>query len=202
VLFRLLDRRLEYLSTDKTITPDKFWNEYITEYVNEKPVKNFIMDCIVPRPRDLIFFINTSKNNAVGKGHSYISESDLEDAYVEYSNWVFQSLMVENGITINQLKEFLYHLVGTKSIVTYDEIRETMIKAGISTESKSEIQYFIDHLCTLSFIGREIRQDEFYFDYGYETDDKKVFLANKFNSQRFKIHNAFIPYMECEDYVR
>ncbi len=202
VMFRLLDRRIDYLRIDDSIDSNKFWMEYITENVNNYPVKNFIMNCIVPRPRDLIFFINAAKSSAVSKGHHYIMENDIANAYEEYSNWVFQSLLVENGITIEQLKEFLYHLVGEKSIIDTSLIEQAINKAKILLDSQHDIDYFIEHLCSLSFIGREIRKDEFYFDYGYDIDDKKTFLAKKYNSNRFKIHNAFMPYMECEDYVK
>jgi hypothetical protein len=149
----------------------------------------------------LIFFLNSAKNNAVAKGHNYIDENDIKSAYGDYSNWVIQSLMVENGITIAQLKEFFYHIVGESSILTYTKIQEIMEITSISNSTPEDVDYFISHLCSLSFIGREIRQNEFYYDYGYEIDDKKNFQAKKFNSGRFKIHKAFIPYMECSDYI-
>ncbi len=201
VLFRLIDERINHLSLDKSVDAEKFWELYITTHVEERPVKEFVSNCIIPRPRDLIFFISAAKNSAVSKGHHFINDNDLKAAYVEYSNWVFQSLMVENGITINQLKEFFYHIVGESSVLTQDKIEETMKIAGIDCKTPEQVEYFISHLCSLSFLGREIRKDEFHFDYGYEIDDKKLFQAKKFNSKRFKIHPAFIPYMECSDFV-
>ncbi len=202
VLFRVVDRRIEYLSLDNSISATKFWSEYITQHVNGFPVKEFIASCIIPRPRDLIFFISGSKNEAVAKGHKYITENDVKSAYDEYSNWIFQSLMVENGITIIQLKEFFYHLVGANSILTRDLIVSTMKNALIDNSTEDKIEYFITHLCTISFIGREVLRNEFYFDYGFDVDDKKLFIAKKYNSGRFKIHNAFMPYMECSDYIK
>lgn len=202
ILFRLIDKRIDYLSLDKTIDGRRFWEQYITQNVNGQTVKEFIFNCIIPRPRDLIFFINASKNSAIAKGHDYINENDLKAAYEEYSNWVFQSLMVENGITINQLKEFFYHIVGENSIILYDKIIEIMSLTTISNDTSEKVDYFISHLCSLSFIGREIRKDEFYFDYGYDIDDKKLFQAKKLNSNRYKIHQAFIPYLECADYIK
>lgn len=202
ILFRLIDRRIEFLSLDKSIDGKKFWDQYITQNVNGQTVKEFIISSIIPRPRDLIFFINSAKNSAVAKGHNHIDENDLKSAYEEYSNWVFQSLMVENGITINQLKEFFYHIVGEKSIITRPQITEIMSLAGIANQTVEQIDYFISHICSLSFLGREIRPNEFHFDYGYDIDDKKLFQATKLNSERYQIHKAFIPYMECSDYIK
>lgn len=201
VLFRLIDKRLEALSLDKSINAKKFWEHYITCNVGEQDVRDFIGNCIIPRPRDLIFFFNSAKRNAVAKGHEFINENDIKAAYSDYSNWVFQSLMVENGITIEQLKEFFYHIVGENSILSYDKIKERMGNAGILNQSKEQVNYFISHLCTLSFLGREVMKNKFHFDYGYEIDDKKLFQADKFASNRYKIHPAFIPYMECADFI-
>lgn len=202
ILFRLIDKRIEFLSIDNTISGDKFWEQYITHNVNGQTVKEYIISCIIPRPRDLIYFINAAKNNAVAKGHNHIDENDLKSAYEEYSNWVFQSLMVENGISINQIKEFFFHIVGEKSVISREKIVQIMLLTTIPNQTEKEIEYFISHICSLSFLGREIRINEFHFDYGYEIDDKKLFQAKKLNSGRYKIHRAFIPYMECADYIK
>ncbi|MBK6828179.1 MAG: hypothetical protein IPG86_15600 [Chitinophagaceae bacterium] len=202
VLFRLIDKRIEFLSLDKTLDGRKFWEQYITQNVNGESTKEYISNSIIPRPRDLIYFLNSAKNSAVAKGHDHIDENDLKSAYEEYSNWIFQSLMVENGITVDQLKEFFYHLVGDKSIITRSRIVEVMSLASIPNKNDEEIEYFISHICSLSFLGREIRLNEFHFDYGYEIDDKKLFQATKFNSGRYQIHRAFIPYIECSDYIK
>lgn len=202
VLFRLIDRRIEYLSLDKSIDGEKFWEQYITQNVNGLEVKEYITKSIIPRPRDLIFFLNRAKNNAVAKGYDFINENDLKSAYEEYSNWVFQSLIVENGITISQIKEFFYHIVGENSIITRETIIEIMERTSIPNKTDKQINYFIDHLCSLSFLGIEIRPSDFHFDYGYDIDDKKAFQAKKLASNRYKIHEAFIPYMECSDYIK
>lgn len=202
VLFRLIDRRIDFLSQDKTIDGNKFWEQYITSQVAGVDVREYISKSIIPRPRDLIFFLNAAKNNAVAKGHKYIDENDLKSAYEEYSNWAFQSLLVENGITINQLKEFFYHMVGESSIITKERIKKIMADASIENDTNEKVDYFLHHLCSLSFLGIEIRQGEFHFDYGYEIDDKKSFLAKKLSSNRYQIHEAFIPYMECADYIK
>ncbi len=73
-----------------------------------------------------------------------------------------------------------------------------MSLAEISSEQNS-IEYFIDFLCSLSFIGREVRAGEFEYQYDLDLNFKTKILANKLNSNRFKIHNAFIPFLKCSD---
>jgi uncharacterized protein YihD (DUF1040 family) len=155
VLFRLVNARLEYLSGSE-IFADTFWSKYVVQRVNGMGTKKFIISCILPRPRDLIFFLNSAKSKAVSRGHAMIIEDDFISAYNEYSAWVFQSILVENGITINQMESFLYNSLGESCFLSRNRIIELMEISGIQSDEQS-VEYFIDFLCSLSFLGREVR---------------------------------------------
>lgn len=200
VLFRIVDTRIQLLSNNR-ISPTNFWHKYIVSTVRGIDVKEFIHSCIIPRPRDLIFLLNSAKNRAVARGHEKIEEGDLLMAYEEYSNWIFQSILVENGITVKQIETFLYNTIGESSILTTPQIIDLMKSASIPIE-ESNVEYFIDFLCSLSFLGRETKSNIFEYEYDFETDVKIKILAQKFNSNRYKIHNAFVPFLECSDYSR
>lgn len=197
MLMRILDRRVEYLSKNKT--KENFWDTYIDKAVDGIPTKEYIISCIIPRPRDLIYFINSAKDIAVRRGHNVISAEDLLKAHKDYSNWIFKSILVENGVTIDQIHKFLYNVMGEHSILTKSRIEELMKDSQIPTEDKY-VDKFINHLCSLSFLGRETRPLHFEFEFDFESDEKNLILSNKLNSERFKIHNAFIPYLECSDF--
>jgi hypothetical protein len=47
VLFRLIDRRIDYLTTDSAINGRKFWEQYITDNVEGKEVKDYIINSII-----------------------------------------------------------------------------------------------------------------------------------------------------------
>jgi len=201
VLFRVLEKRIEFLSDQENISNTEFWEKYITPRVDGNSTKDFILSCIIPRPRDLIYFLSSAKSSAVSRGHNSIQQNDLISAYDDYSNWIFQSILVENGVTISQMQKFLYQVMGEKSILTRNRIVELMKKAELSTENDF-VDYFISHLCSLSFIGRETRSYEYQYEYEFEIDNKIQILAEKLNSNNYKIHNAFIPYLECSDYIK
>ena len=201
VLFRVLEKRIEFLSDSGKIDSTTFWSKYITETVDGNSCKDFILSCIIPRPRDLIYFLSSAKSTAVSRGHNSIRENDLKAAYEDYSNWIFQSIQVENGVTISELKAFFYSAMAEKSILDRQSITLLMNKAKLKTDEEF-VDYFISHLCSLSFLGREIRSLDFQYEYEFDVDDKIAILAQKYNSKRFKIHNAFIPYLECSDYIR
>ncbi|RQO31657.1 hypothetical protein DBR32_06820 [Taibaiella sp. KBW10] len=196
VLLRVIDKRVEELSEKGT---SDFWGKYICQTVDGIPTKDYITSCVIPRPRDLIYFINSAKDIAVRRGHALIQEADLITAYKDYSNWIFKSILVENGVTVKQIQTFLYNVLGENSILTKEKIEELMELSSISTNDNYSNK-FIDHLCRLSFLGREIKPLKFEYEYDFEADEKNIVLAKKLNSNRYKIHNAFVPYLECSDY--
>lgn len=198
ILLRIVERRVELLSTNKI--KENFWETYVGKIVDDIPTKEYILSCIIPRPRDLIYFINSAKDIAVRRGHNMIQETDLLAAHKDYSNWIFKSILVENGVTITQIQKFLYNIMGEHSILTKSKIEELMNLSEISTDN-NYVDEFITHLCGLSFLGRETRPLHFEFEFDFDSDEKNLILANKLNSNRYKIHNAFIPYLECSDFV-
>lgn len=197
MLMRIIDRRVEHLSKNKI--KENFWDNYIDKTVDGISTKDYIISCIIPRPRDLIYFINSAKDIAVRRGHNIITQDDLLLAHKDYSNWVFKSILVENGVTISQIQTFLYNVMGEHSILTKSTIEKLMNLSNIKTDDNYSDK-FINHLCSLSFLGREVKPLHFDYEFDFETDEKILVLSNKLNTNRYKIHNAFIPYLECSDF--
>ena len=196
-LFRIIEQRFVELSKNELL-PDKLWNKYIVDKVKGMPVKDYVYSKIIPRPRDIIYFFKDAHTNAVSRGHSIIDEDDIISAYENYSSWVFTSMMVENGITINQLKDFLYQLVGHSYIVDRETLRTSMNEANLS-DSEESINSLIEHLSTLSILGKETNTDKFEFEYDFNSKDLINAKSKKLKSNRYRIHNALAPYLALED---
>jgi energy-coupling factor transporter ATP-binding protein EcfA2 len=193
VLFRIIEER-NYILSNSQIVPQDFWENYIVKEVDNIPVQSFIYDKIIPRPRDLIFFFREAREAAIQRGHIIIDSDDVIKAYDKYSAWVFTSVIVENGITIEQMENFLYQFVGFSQVINENDIVENMIKSNIELD----IDYFINHLVSLSILGREIHANEFAFDYDFDNVMINRALAERMNVSRYKIHNAFAYYLDCE----
>ncbi len=104
----------------------EFWSKYIVDGVDGIETKEYILSCIIPRPRDLIYFISSAKSIAVSRGHQYIKENDLTAAYDDFIQiGYFKSILVENGVTINQMQDFLYNVMGESSILSRETNRRT-----------------------------------------------------------------------------
>ncbi len=121
-LYRIIEERFCILNGN--VTPDDLWKKYLVTEVNGESSKDYIYKRIIPRPRDMIFFFNKLKEIAVRRGHKGFLEVDIVDAYKQYSEWVFSSLIVENGVSVKQMEAFLYELVGTPIIINKTKILE------------------------------------------------------------------------------
>ncbi|MBK5275337.1 MAG: hypothetical protein JJE30_09840 [Desulfuromonadales bacterium] len=194
-LFRIIEERFSKLNND--IIPSELWDTYLPKVVYGEDIKDYIYKRIIPRPRDIIFYFIKMKEIAVLRGHASFLESDVAEAHKQYSEWVFSSLIVENGVSIKQMEDFLYELVGEHVVIGKDEIISRARSAQIIFENESDIEHFIDHLVALSILGRETKQDEFLFDYSLENNKKNKALARKLGSNRYKIHDALIPELGC-----
>lgn len=193
-LYRIIEERFCKLNSSE---PTQLWQNYLPEKVYGESTKDYIYKRIIPRPRDIIFFFNKIKDVAVIRGHSKFTEADIEEAYKQYSEWVFSSLIVENGVTIKQMEDFLYQLVGEQTVVDDLSILKFANDVGITFATDVDKEHFIDHLVALSILGRETGTDSFVFDYTLENNKKNKSLARKLGSKRFKIHDALVPALGC-----
>lgn len=195
LLFRIIEERFVELSLNSYL-PEDFWNLFIVDNVNGKDIKDYIMDIIFPRPRDIIYFLKSAKDTAVSRGHNRIEKNDLESAYKDYSAWVFKSIIVENGITLKQMEDFMYELMASRAIISEAEIEKKMAIAKIDP-ANGKLEKFIDHLVDLTIIGRETKSNEFSYEYDIDSSKKLKVLADKLGTKRYRIHNALVSYLEC-----
>lgn len=198
LLFRIIEERFVELS-NKSYERDDLWKKFFCSTVDGIDVKDYIMNVVFPRPRDIIYFLKAAKDKAVSRGHEKIEQLDLKSAYHEYSAWAFRSIIVENGITLKQMEDFMYELMASTSVLSRDSIIEKMQAAQIECDSPELIDKFIDHLVDLTILGRETRQGIFDYEYDVDQSKKLKVLSQKYGSNNYRIHNALIPYLECSD---
>jgi Cdc6-like AAA superfamily ATPase len=197
ILFRIIEERFVELSNNKYESSELFSRFFVPE-VNGISTKQFIVNSIFPRPRDLIYFCKSCKDTAVSRGHEVITEDDVLSAYKDYSSWIFKSLLVENNISTKRMEDFLFELVGGNNIIDEKTINEYMVNSEIPIIDERDLEKFIDNLVDLTILGREIRVNEFEFEYDVEKFKKIKAMSKKLNTKRYKIHNALLPFLECE----
>lgn len=192
ILFRIIEERFVTLSSGNYVYED-LWNQFLPKNIENTDIRNYIYSNILPRPRDIILVFNKIRENAILRGHTSFEVEDVKSALKEYSDWVFSSILVENGITIGQMEDFMYELAGEKAVIKRNEIVGKARKANINFSDDESIESFIDHIVALSILGRETQPGIFSFNFDLENDRKSKALAKKLGTDCYKIHNALVP---------
>lgn len=198
VLMRIVDKRLAV--NREGLDPALLWSRVFCPTVGNKPSKEYILDMILPRPRDLVYFIKAALSTAVNRGHTNVEERDILEAEKLYSQFVFEAIQIENGISLPELEKILFEFVGGSSILYKNEIFEIFSKIGINRKRHN---YALHHLIALSFLSLEIKLNEFRFCTSADEIQKIKRLSERYittedKAQRYQIHKAFHAYLEVE----
>lgn len=170
------------------------WGKYFSPFVDGLPVKSFIIDNIIPRPRDLITLIKSALSNAISRKHTKIEQEDLKNALDPYSHFALETLIAEVSPQFENIGEILYEFVGEEDVVNGSDIKRAMKKHKICSDDFDSLMIA---LCKLSFFGLEITLNEFKFIYNeddyikYSVMARRMVAKNNAQDQRYKIHKAF-----------
>ncbi len=197
-LFRIIDERL--ISNQQGQTSEEIWNKMFCSEISDINTRQYILDHILPRPRDIVFFIKAALSTAINRGHNRVLQDDILEAEKQYSQFALESIQVENDITIPDLQNILYEFVGCKDTITHPELLKILSNAKIENEN---YDFALHHLITLSFLGLKVKDKEFRFCSNEEDVPKIEILAKRYAQLKgkeitYKIHNAFQSYLEIE----
>ncbi|HEV2578827.1 MAG TPA: hypothetical protein VGU25_16605 [Acidobacteriaceae bacterium] len=198
LLKRVIERRF-MVADPNLLDPQEVWSKYFCEFTNSVPTKDFLTYAVFPRPRDLIYLVRASQQNAVNRGHTRIEEKDIETGVVKYSGFLLSSLMAEGSPQFRKLDDFVTQLFGGESILTIDDIRQALEDC----EGKfTSAEFVIDLLIDLNFLSYETSPDKFVFVFDEDQKSKYKVMAQKtakrIGARRFMIHPAFHAYLELE----
>ncbi len=196
-LLRVIEERFLSARPDGT-SADELWTKFFCSSVAGRPLQEYLAWRVLPRPRDLVYMCNAATISAVNARRQSVSEEDFVKAEMNYSQFAFEALLVENGITITQFEDALFEFAGGPCIMTRSAAIGVITKAlGDSTKSDA----VLERLRALSFIGTELSSGRFeYPEAGAESKRTEV-LARKYaesvhSEVRVAIHPAYRPYLE------
>jgi hypothetical protein len=197
LLLRVLEERV--MVSSGASNQDEVWSKYFCDDVIGVPIKEYLINYIIPRPRDLIYLSRAALEHAINRRHKRVEEVDIVEAQRKYSQYVLESLLVENSIQIDVLESFLYEFVGASEIADSNFILKAMKNCDIAED---KFDFVIELLCDLTFLGREVDEGRFKFSYNEDEKEKLKAMARKTiekrenKTMRFRIHNAFHSYLE------
>ena len=196
VLIRIIEERLS--ASREIADPGHIWEEVFCPTVKNESSRKYILDVVLPRPRDLVYFIKAALSVAINRGHDRIQEEDIIEAEKQYSQFVFEVIQVENGVSLPELETILFEFVGGKTTLEKSEILDIFSKSKISKDLHNDA---LLHLITLSFLGVETDRNKFRFCNNINDLNKIIKLSERFIStenftQKYQIHKAFHAYLE------
>ena len=178
----------------------ELWTRYFCAVVKQSTAREDILSRILPRPRDVVYFVKNAVSIAVNRGHTRVEEEDVLGAEKEYSKYALDSIMVENSLSLPQLENVLYEFVGCPVILTEQQVRGFFSRAHIPVEKHDAVT---SHLIGLSFLGMEVERDSFVYMDEPRDVKKNLVLANRLSEQenrrRYQVHAAFRAYLEMDE---
>ena len=197
LLLRVIEERF-VAASDVTKTPPELWRKYFCTHVRGLPPREYIVSRILPRPRDILFFVNAAIATAVNRQHGIVEDVDILTAETQYSQYALETILVENGLVVGRLEDVLYEFAGSSAIITRDDVNHCVARAKIPED---RIQQVVDRLCALTFMGVEVAENDFRFSEDACEYQRNVVLARKYaeskqNVPRYMINNAFRSFLE------
>ncbi len=197
LLLQIIERRI--YTTSSLSNPEAVWDKFFCKVVDGQPIKDYITQHILPRPRDIIYLVKEALSQACNRKHTVIEEDDIKDAQRSYSRYAMDSLIAETAASNVDLESLLFEFIGISSIVTNVDILKAMKRCGIETNKLREI---INMLCNLTFLGREVGEGRFEFQYDDDLRTKFEKMAqilqkkSKGKKIHYKINKPFRSYLE------
>lgn len=197
-LLTVVERRF-LTSEPRAAAVDALWEEYFCPFVGDEETKAFLTRITLPRPRDIVYLCNAAVARAVDRLHDQVQPEDFLAAQEVYSQYAYEALLVENGVTIPEMEDSLLSFIDAPETLSMQEIQPRLVDVGIPSE---RIQPIIEKLVAMSFLGVEVASGTYAFpEVGSES--KVAFArANRYrpevSERSFRIHPAFHRFLGIE----
>jgi hypothetical protein len=104
-------------STGVALTDAQMWMELFPGQVSGENVQDYILRRTLPRPRDVIQFLNQCRDKAGDRRHERITEQDVVDATQQFSEWKLRDLSKEYKLSYPYLEDLYVIFQNTGYIV-------------------------------------------------------------------------------------
>ncbi len=190
LLLRVIEER--FIFFDNNLNHESVWTELFCQKINNIPIRDYIYSIIIPRPRDLIYFVYCAINESINHQHNIIQESDLKKSQKDYFEFLLANTTTEYQLFYPRIKDLILSFYGSKEKIHYSTLQKKIKKY---TCTGYDIDEIVKLLINISFIGIEINNIvQFAFNdldteklYNYYLSEKKKI----FKSINIKIHPAY-----------
>lgn len=199
LLLRVIEGRYA-ASKGNDVAGAELWEKYFSPAVSGVDTRQWLLQRVMPRPRDLVFACNAAITYAANREHPIVGERDISDGFGQYSQFAVESVIVEGETSMPGVEALIYELVGGPPILLHEDL---VVAASHIPELADRVEAAIEYLRRLLFIGIETREGQYAFPVTEGEWRRSSSLADhlskaKRRPPRYEIHPAFWPYLELD----
>ena len=198
-LIEILERRFMACSRDFRV--ESIWTDLFCDTIHGRSTRDYLLSHVMPRPRDLIYVVQTAIDHCVSRSHKRIESDDLLDALQDYYQFLLDNLFAEYGVYLPTLRELMNAFSGSRVRQNRFQIRNTIRPYA---QSSGGFTRAIEFLFRVSFLGieRNVR-----VKFVYTNDEAQRLLPvlrlrlrwQYLRQTHFVIHPAFRAGLEIEN---
>ena len=198
LLLRVLEERMLY-GAPKQRTAADIWTELFPAEVVGLTCPEFMLDTVLPRPRDLIHLLKATVSSAINRGGAKVSQEDFLAAREQYSQYAFHSILKEDDPGKGKLEAVLYEFAGATAKLKREDIESRFALAGVEGE---DVDFYLDLLCDVSFLGIKTVTG---FRYSGDEEERRtlrnigeVLAARDGESEEFAVNPTFYQVLQID----
>lgn len=151
-------RAIEHLDIDSS---SDVWEDFFVKDINNIPIKEWLYSNVLPRPRDLIHFVQKSIGNAVNRDHDRIEETDLLTASETYPGFAHEQIISEYKAEKPWLQIAVSSLAGKPNVWSFSSLM-SHLKIFLEHVELDEngVRGVINDLIRIGFIGIQFEDNK------------------------------------------
>jgi hypothetical protein len=149
MLIRVVEERL-LNAVGRRFPAEEIWTSLFPESVNGVPLKTFITSTTMPRPRDVIYLVKEAVAQAVNRGHTVVTQDDINAGRRRYSDYAFYAIVAEDDPKRARLEIILIQFSRSPQILSRSEVEELIRSADVPD---ADVSFYLNLLLDLNFLG-------------------------------------------------
>lgn len=155
-----LARTRAALSLRRPVSAEELWRLIFPPSVAGEPVRDYLVQRSLSRPRDIIQFLTLCRDAADRLGHATVHEADVLEATEQFSRWKLEDLAKEYNVgfpflrpVFAQFENAGYAVNRTEFTARFDEIRDALHERYSDYAEQLTAQGVIEALYGIGFLG-------------------------------------------------
>ena len=194
VLLRVLEERFKIASSHWGKVIEDPWNTFFKWENRNMPLTEWLYQSVLPRPRDLIRFIQKAIEIAISHNHSEIQVDDLENASISYSGFALEQIIAEYKVEAPWITDFLYSFMGEHHVFSFNDLVKKIRKHSVGKLSQNMIIERIVTLISINYMGVKLNGSPVIYAYNVQENSKLCSIIKNATLNKetlFIIHPVF-----------